>query len=207
MPLSQAQPDALARLYASSIFELAESSGQGADGQSSVESTLSELEEVLEVARANPSFAEFLSSRILGAEARAKSLGTIFKGRLSDLSLRFLLVLNDKGRLGHLPAIVAALDEKVQEAFGRVEVDLYTASPVSSDELHLVRDRLRTMLGKEPIIHPYVDRAMIGGLKVQIGDRLIDSSVATKLRRLRDQLSETGGASIRAAAEKLVDEL
>lgn len=202
MPLSHAKPDALARLYASSIFELAETQG----GQNAIESTLGELQEVLEIARADATFAEFLSSRILAPDARAKSLKNIFSGKLSDLALRFLLVLNDKGRLDHLPPIVDALDEKVQEAFGRIEVDVYTASPISSDELHLVRDRLRTILGKDPIVHPYVDRSMIGGLKVQIGDRLIDSSIATKLRRLRDQLSDSGGASIRATAERLMDE-
>jgi len=93
----------------------------------------------------------------------------------------------------------------VQEAFGRVEVDVYTASPISPEDLGAIRDRLQQVLGKEPIVHPYTDRSMIGGLKLQIGDQLIDASIATSLRKLRDRLNEDGLAAIRAKADRLID--
>ena len=115
-------------------------------------------------------------------------------------------MLNAKGRLGNLAPITAAFDQLVQEAFGRVEVDVYTAAPIDADELNSIRERLQSILGKEPVVHPYVDNAMIGGLKLQIGDQLIDASVATRLRRLRDKLSGEGSAQVRAAADRLVGE-
>lgn len=201
MALTHTEPDALARIYALSLFELAQSAG----GQSAIETTQSELEDLIELARTEPMFGEFLSSRILPADARAASLQKILGGRVSDLTRRFLLTLNQKGRLGHLAAIVAAFDEKVQQAFGRVEVDVYTASPISPDELASIRARLQQVLGKEPIVHPYTDRSMIGGLKLQIGDQLIDASIATRLRKLRDRLNEDGMASIRAKFDRMVD--
>src|SRR5947207_1106278 len=179
MPLTDTPPDALARVYAQSLFELAREQG----GQGAIESTLGELEDIMDLARADASFSEFLSSRILPAADRAESLKKIFKGRASDLTLHFLQVLNEKGRLGHLPAVAAAYDQIVQNAFGRVEVDVYTAAPISGEELNLIRDRLKRALGKEPIVHPYTDHSMIGGLKLQIGDQLIDASVATSLRK------------------------
>lgn len=202
MPLTEAPPDALARVYAESIFELAHKDG----GQSGVEATLGELEDVLEIARSETRFSEFLSSRILPVEARGAALRRIFAERASKLTLNFLLVLNAKGRLGHLAPIVAALDEKVQAAFGRVEVDLYTASPISGEELNAIRDRLREKLGREPIVHPYVDSDMIGGLKLQIGDQLIDASIAARLSKLRDRLAGEGSAKVRARADRLFDE-
>ncbi len=201
MPLTEAPPDALSRIYAQTLFEMAQAAG----GQAKIEETLVELEEIMELARADVRFSEFLSSRILPAKARGASLATIFKGRLSDLTLHFLLVLNDKGRLGHLAPIVAAFDQLVQNAFGRVEVDVYTASPVSSGELAAIRDRLRAALGREPVVHPYVDGSMIGGLKLQIGDQLIDASIATRLRKLRDKLATDGSAKIRAKAAQIID--
>lgn len=202
MPLTDAQPDALAFIYARSLFELAEQHG----GRELIESILGELEEILEMAREDAKFSEFLASRVLPVADRARSLERIFKGRVHDLTLRFLLVLNEKGRLGHLPAIVAAYDQSVQERFGRVEVDLYTASPVSAEELRMIKDRLQAVLGREPIVHPYTDNSMIGGIRLQIGDRLIDASLATRLRKLREKLLTDGGSEIRARAEQIIDE-
>jgi F-type H+-transporting ATPase subunit delta len=201
MPLIDAQPDALAEIYARSLFELAEGKG----GRATIESLLAELEDIMELARADAGFSEFLASRVLGVADRSRSLERIFKGRVSDLTLRFLQVLNEKERLGHLPPIVAAFDRIVQEKFGRIEVDLYTPAPASREEIEQVRQRLQRALGKEPVIHAYTDPAMIGGLKMQIGDRLIDGSVATRLRQFRDKLATDGSAQIRSRADRMID--
>lgn len=202
MPLIETAPDALARLYARSLYDLAESQG----GAALVEQVLGELEDILEIARSDAKFSEFLSSRILPMDARARSLSAILGGRTNNLTLNFLQILNRKERLGHLPAMVAALDQMVQEAFGRVEVDLYTAAPVESETIDQIRNRLREVLGKEPVVHPYTDPSMIGGLKMQIGDKLIDASVATRLRRLRDQLYDHGAAQVRAKSRSFIDD-
>ncbi|QYU68419.1 ATP synthase F1 subunit delta [Leptolyngbya sp. 15MV] len=189
-------------MYAKSLFQLAEERG----GRELLETTLGELEDVLELARQDPRFSEFLASRVIPAEQRARSLERIFKGRSGDLTLRFLMLLNDNGRLSHLPRIVAALDQLVQQRFGRVEVDVYTASPVSADELRGIREKIQAKLGREPIVPPYVDPRMIGGIKVQIGDQLIDGSVATQLRRMKEQLAERGLAAMRARFGSAVSE-
>ncbi len=201
MPLIQSEPDALARIYATSLFDLAKAAG----GPQGCENTLGELEDILELARANPQFGEFLSSMILSAKERKSSLAKILKGRVSDLTYHFFQILNEKGRLSHLPSIVAALEQMVQHAYGRVEVDVYTAAPIDQQETAAIRSRLQSMLGKEPVIHAYTDPAMIGGIRLQIGDQLIDGSVQTQLRRLRDNIASTGGAEIRSKAAGLID--
>jgi F-type H+-transporting ATPase subunit delta len=200
MPLTEAAPDAVARIYANSLFALAKEQG----GQGAIESTLGELEDILELARTDATFNEFLASRILPAKAREASLRKIFEGRASDLTLRFLLVLNRKGRMGHLAPIVAAYDLLVQEAFGRIEVDVYTASPLAGEEIEAIRAKLRSVLGKEPVVHPYTDSAMIGGIKLQIGDQLIDGSIQAKLRRMRDRLTNEGAAAVRTKAARVL---
>jgi hypothetical protein len=48
------------------------------------------------------------------------------------------------------------------------------------------------------VLHAYVDHPMIGGIKLRIGDQLVDASLATRLRALQDQLSSQGLASLRA---------
>lgn len=198
MPLIEANPDAVAITYAHSLFHLLMSQG----GQKTVEDAYGELEDILELARADKKFSEFLSSRIIPEGSRSQSLGKIFSGRISPLTLSFLQVLNEKGRLQSLPAVVAALDQKVQSAFGRVEIDAHTATPLDQGELADIQNRLSEKLGKQVVLHSYTDPTMLGGIRFQIGDQLLDASVKTQLQRLRDQLATRGAASVRASADR-----
>lgn len=201
MPLINAAPDALSRLYAASLFELAQKQG----GQAMIEEVYAELESVMELGRHDFAFGEFLSSRIVPTTERAASLDRIFKGRISDLTLGFLQIVNQKDRLNHLPAIVASFDEIVNHAFGRVEVDVYTAAPLDQEEMDTIKTRLQAVLGKPPVIHPYIEPTMLGGVKLQIGDQLVDASVAAELRRMRDRLVANGAAELRARASGLIN--
>ncbi|MEM7755289.1 MAG: ATP synthase F1 subunit delta [Planctomycetota bacterium] len=198
MPLIEAQPDALARVYANSLFDLAGSPEQA-------EEILGELEDLIELARADALFSEFLSSRVVPTEARDASLQEIFKGNISDITLRFLRLLNQKDRLSHLPAMVAALSERVQKALGRLEVDIYTATPLAGDDFASVRERVAEALGKNVVLHAYTDESMLGGVKFRVGDRLIDDSIATHLRRVKDRLADDGASNIRSKAKDIID--
>ncbi len=201
MPLIESQPDALANVYARSLLELADDAG----GSDTIESILGQLEDILDMARSDRRFGEFLASKVLSSANRDKSLRQIFTGRCDDLVLRFLLVLNQKGRLGHIVAIVAAFDALVQERFGRIEVDIITAGPVDIAEINSIKARLSEILGKDVVVHPYTDESILGGIKFRIGDQLVDASLASRLRRMRDRLHTTGGAELRARAQQILD--
>lgn len=197
MPLIEAAPDALAKVYAKGLFEAADKQDGGA------EAVLGELEEILEMARNNKDFSEVLASRLIDADKRDASLVRLFKGRVSEHTLSFLRLLNRKGRLGHLAPITGALDAIVQERFGRVEVDVFTAAPVGQSEIESIRKRLTETLGKEVVLHPYTDSTMIGGVKLRMGDQLIDGSVRAELRRMRDRLLGQSGA-VRARSKNIL---
>jgi len=180
---------ALANVYARSLFELAQQAG----GQEKISEVLGELEQICELLRSDREFREFFASPIIDKAARSESIRQIFSNRITDLTLRFLLVLNNKDRLNQLESVAAAFDHKVQEAYGRVEVDVYTAAPLGREQLESVRERIHKAIGRDPVLHPYAEPAMLGGLKLRIGDQLIDGSVANKLRRMkRDLLASSG---------------
>lgn len=194
--------DALASVYAKSLFELAESAGSRAK----IEEVNDELEQLVELIRADRRFREMLGSPIVDRVKRGQALRSIFNGRVSDLTLRFLLVLNRKGRLGRLEDIADAYTHLMQVAFERVEVDVFTAGPLAEDALASIRARIQTALGREPVLHTYTDPHMIGGVKLRIGDRLIDGSVASKLRRIKDNLLNRGGWAVRDHYDRIVSE-
>lgn len=198
MPLIDSEPDALAKVYARGLFEAAEQGGVGA------ETVLGELEDILEIARNNREFSELLASRLIDTSKRDQSLVRIFDAKVSPTVLNFLRLLNRKARLAHLSPIVGALDAIVQDRFGRIEVDVFTAAPVGQKELDSIKSSLNASLGKDVVLHPYTDASMLGGIKLRIGDQLIDASVRAGLRGLRDRLLEQG-ANVRSKADDIIE--
>lgn len=202
MPLTERNPDAASLNYAKALFELAHDKG----GPKFVEEIQGELEDLLELARADKSFSEFLATRAIAVKKRRESLERMLRGKVSDLTLNFLLLLNDRQRLSELPTIAASYDQLVQKHFGRVEVDVFTAEPVSPDMLRSIGERLGSVLGKQVVAHPYTDGAMIGGVKFRIGDQLVDASVATRLRRMSEKLSNEGSMALRAKFDRILED-
>lgn len=198
------QMDQVANVYARSLFELCADDG----GTEKAQAMAGQLEQVCELVRGDASFAEFLKTPIIDQGRREAALKQIFQGRIDDLLLRFMLVLNVKGRLGHLSHINDAFDHQLQEACGRVEVDVYTPegqslSPEISESL---KQRIKSTIGKEAILHTYQDDSMIGGIKLRIGDELIDGSIQTQLRRLHQEMIDSGSARIREQYTDFMDE-
>ena len=164
-----------------------------------------ELEQICKLAREDKKINLFFSSPVVDVTARGKTLSAIFTNRITDLTLRFLLVLNNKGRLDRLESIETAFDQLLQEAFGRVEVDVITPVAVDAESLTAIKQKIETVLGKEPVLHPYVDEHLLGGIKLRIGDQLIDGSLQTRLRKLGEELKNNGGAAVRERFETFMD--
>lgn len=186
--------NSVGRVYAESLFELASKQGDAA-----AQDAGDELVDLVEIVRGDRRFAEFLRSPAIDTAARETTLQSLLKGRVSDLVLRFLLVANRKGRVGELEAISEAYAKLLNERFGKVEVDVFTVDGQLDDGARAnLAGTLKSRLGREPVLHLYKDASMVGGVKLRIGDQLIDGSVAAKLRRMRRSLVEDAGAKVRA---------
>ena len=190
--------DAVARVYAQSLLELADAAG----GDDKIVETGGELSVIAEMIREEAEVAEFLRSPIVDSDKRAEALRRIFEGRVSDLVLRFMLVLNGKGRLGEFGAMTSAYDQLVNERMGRVEVDVMTIDgSLGADQLALLAEKVKAKLGQEPVFHQYADDSLIGGIVLRVGDQLIDGSVRGQLRRMREELLASGSTRVRAGAD------
>lgn len=191
----------VAQVYAESLFELAEAAG----GISKAQEVGAEFSAVAEAIRADRAMKEFLRTPVIGASAREESLKRAFTGKVSDLLLRFILIVNRKGRSGQLCSIEMAFDRMLQDRLGKVEVDVWTAGTLGPDALRAIQKRVSDAIGKDAVLHTYVEPAMIGGIKLRIGDSLIDGSIASKLRTLRSSLVEAGGADVRGRFQQFLN--
>lgn len=177
--ISSNNPTAVA--YARSILELANEQNQAAEfGQ--------ELAAIGELLRQNPSFSEFLADPGIAASERTAALDKLFRGRASPLVMNLLGVLNTRGRLNLLPAVTDAYGVLLDEQLGNIEVDVTVAQKLDSAQLEEVRRRVGEALGKNAVVHQYVDDAIIGGLVLRVEDRLIDASVRSQLEAMRERM-------------------
>lgn len=169
----------LALTYAQALIELA--GDRAADiGQ--------DLDGIAEVLEASPAFALYLADPAIGHIERTQTLERIFKGKVDDLVWKFIGTMNNKGRAGHLPEVIAAYRELLDHKLGKVEVDLTVAQPLTDDQLARAQQLISTALDKEAVVHQHVNDAIIGGVVLRVGDQLIDASVRNQLAAVRHKL-------------------
>jgi F-type H+-transporting ATPase subunit delta len=111
---------------------------------------------------------------------------------MSPLTQNLARLLVYRGRFSLLPQINRVLEEMVDQRNGVVRAKATTAVPLSEEERDGVVRRLRTMTSARDIrLETEVNPAIIGGLVVRVGDRLIDGSTRARLIQLRRRLAGT----------------
>ena len=119
---------------------------------------------------------------------RADIIGRILGGRVDDLLLRFILVLNAHNRLEILRAVASVYRELMdtRARLGRVQVK--SAVPLTDAEREQIKDMARRQFDFDPVLVETVDPTLLGGVRLQVGDRMIDATVRTRLESLKNQL-------------------
>ncbi len=149
-----------------------------------------ELDEIADVVRGQPRFAELMESPMLGSADRDRVLVELFGGKAHPMAVNLLRVLNRNGRLGVLPTVAARARAAWDRKQGRRPVTVRSAVPLDDAQRAALAGRLSSLIGATPVLTLEVDPSLIAGLVVQVGDDVYDASVRTRLRRLRDRLIE-----------------
>lgn len=185
---------AVGRVYALALLGLAQE-------QEIAENVGRELAGMAEGVASDPAVAGFLGSPLVSEADRATVLETALRGRLADLTVDLLQVMNRKRRLALVPALAEAYRRELDRQLGRVDVEVASAVTLSEP----LRERLRTALAgatrREPRLHERVDPGLVGGLVVAVDGRKIDASIAAHLRRLTERLFERAPRELAALME------
>jgi F-type H+-transporting ATPase subunit delta len=187
MPAAERQqqhPSLTAVTYAQSILELA-------NEQKQAEPIGQELAALKQVLDENPSIFEVFTNPAISAEERDQLLGRVFKNKIAPLLFNTLGVLNQHNRLGLIGQIAQAYDDLLEKQLGKVEVDLTVAQKLDANQLDQAKRRISEALGRDAIVHQYVDDSIIGGMIVRVGDKLVDASVRYQLAAMKRQLLES----------------
>lgn len=187
----------LARTYAEALLGAAEN-------QNVAEPTLDELDELIDdVWTRHPDFAVLLGSPALSLADKDRILADAFDANASPLVARLLHVLNARGRLGILPAVVREARALWDRRQNRRHVWVTSAVPLDDDQINALRDRVAPLIRATPVLHFRVDESIVGGLLIQVDDYLYDASVRSRyLERFRRRLIEQKTHEVLAQRDK-----
>ncbi len=141
----------------------------------------------------NRNLSEFLANPVFAQpDKRAVVDALLAKLDLSPLTANFLRLLVDKRRIGILSPIEGCYRELVDDALQKAAVTVKTAFPLSDRLLARLQREMETLTGRKVEMSIVEDPALLGGIVVQVGDRLYDGSIRTQLGNMRNLLGEEG---------------
>ena len=178
-----AKRDSAPRRYAEAAFQLATRDG-------SIETWRRELEQA--AAMTDGQLMDVLANPALPLDQRLDAANRVLAG-LGQPVRNIVFLLIRRRRIEQLPRVVAEfirLDDRRQ---GIVHATATSAAPLTDLEVRALTARLEQMTGGTIALETEVDTALLGGLIVRVGDRLIDGSVRGRLERLRNQLAVGSG--------------
>lgn len=170
----------LARRYASAVYALAQEAG-------SVERTRSDLEAILSAINGNEEAARFYLAPIVDRPEKEQVLVASFEGRADELALHAVLLLVRKRREALLQPMIEEYRVLEMADRGVESLTITSARPLSSKELADIVSRLQRIYSRHFEPHLVVDPQLIGGMRIMMGDRRIDGTIAGSL----DELART----------------
>lgn len=180
---------ALASVYSEAMLTLALDQNQADD-------LLGELQALGEHLEQNEELLAYFSSPTVKAEARAATIEKAFRGRASDLLVDAMQVLNRKDRLGLILAVVESYRLALEERRGQVDVHVRSAVPLSKAMRNRLKEVATAYAGREAELVERVDESILGGLIIHIEDQKLDTSVATRLKKLGAALAERASLEV-----------
>lgn len=171
----------LASRYAKSLMDLALEKGQ-------LEQVFADMQWLHAVCKSNRDFVNLLRSPIINADTKKKIMEAVTAGKLGALTAAFNTLLITKGRESYLPEIVAAFIAAYKAHKNIHIIKLTSAAPLSDNTKKAIVAQVQKTTQFEHIeVEEKIDESLIGGFVLQVGDQLVDASVAYDLKAIAKQ--------------------
>ena len=172
----------VSKTYAQALFELAVEEGKTTD-------FLEEAVALLEVLRSNAEFGQFMNHPKIQKEDKLEVVKNVFREKLSREMLGFLVTIVEKDRYSEIEAILGEVISSIKEYNNIGTAYVTTAIAINEQEKQDIESRLLAPTRYKTIECIYdVDKSLIGGMVIKMGDRVVDSSIRTKLDKLQREL-------------------
>ncbi|MEZ5764577.1 MAG: F0F1 ATP synthase subunit delta [Xanthobacteraceae bacterium] len=172
--------------YATALFELARD-------EKSVDAVKADLDKFEAMMAESADLARLVRSPVFAADAQTRALSAVLeKAGIGGIAAKFLKVLTANRRLFAVRDVIRTFRTLVARFKGEVSADVTVAEPLNDKNLEALKGALKNVTGKDVDLNIKVDPAIIGGLIVKLGSRMVDSSLRTKLNSIKNAMKEAG---------------
>lgn len=174
----------VSKTYGDALFELALENNQ-------LDSMLDEVKALILAIQQNEDLTKLMNHPKIVKEEKIKIIEDIFKGQVSAELVGLMRMIVEKGHYNEMISVFEYFVERVKEYKNIGTAYVTSAKALSDEQKKAVEKRLlETTKYVEFEMHFDEDAALIGGMKIRIGDRVVDSSVKNKLNDLTRELTK-----------------
>ncbi|GIO42062.1 F0F1 ATP synthase subunit delta [Paenibacillus apis] len=163
--------------YAKALYEIAEQDQRTVEVEQELQALVQTLHEDHEIE-------QFILSPNISSAAKWDVIRSGLEGKLSETVISLAKLLIDRGRIAILPELLYSYTKIAGEKLGRVDALVTSVYPLSEQEQATFAAEFGQLIHKKVRIQNNVDKNLLGGIKVRIGDTLYDGSLSGKLERL-----------------------
>ncbi|CFX03001.1 ATPase, F1 complex, OSCP/delta subunit [Syntrophomonas zehnderi OL-4] len=173
----------VARRYAEAFFSIAREADK-------IDAYQVEMEKVIQTINEVEGMKEYMDHLLVPAKAKKELIQKVFADQLSPMTMNFLLMVIDKRRESYLEYIYNEFADMADESRGIRQAELFAAREISEEDLATLAQSLSSSTGKQVLLKLTVDPALLGGVKIRMGDQIVDGTVAKKLQMLKENLKQ-----------------
>lgn len=171
----------IASRYADAVFALAQEKGL-------LDQVEQDLEILAQTLAGEPDLGLVLQNQRIDGEQKYELLKALFSGKFQDLTLDFLGLILAKNREEYLGDIILCFREAADDFRGIMEAEIRTALELQTSDKEKLAEQLAQATGKKVRLRYRVEPELIAGAVLRIGDKVMDGSIATRLKNLREEL-------------------
>nr|WP_239113514.1 F0F1 ATP synthase subunit delta [Shimia biformata] len=176
----------IAERYATAVFDIAKETKSLAELESGLDNLSAALNESADLSA-------LIASPLYSREEQGKAIAAVAaKIGLPSVLTNTLGLMAEKRRLFVLPQLVAQLEALIAEDKGEVTAEVVSAKALTKTQSDKLAKTLAARVGKTVKINATVDEALIGGLVVKVGSKMVDTSIRSKLNSLQNAMKEVG---------------
>ena len=175
--------DIIANRYAEALFQLSEE-------ENITKEIYKELRNVVELVKGNKELDNVLKSPLVAKNEKIQLIEALFNNKINNNLKNFLKILVEKGRISSLKSIELTFKELLNNKNNIIEGTVISAVALTEKQVKELEEKLSKKYNKNVTLENKVDKNILGGVVIRLGNTQIDGSVKTRLDNIKDQLSQ-----------------
>ena len=175
--------DVIANRYAEALFQLSEEENISKE-------IYCELHDVVQLVKENKDLDNVFKSPLVAKNEKIDLIEALFNGKINNNLKNFLKILVEKGRISSLKSIELTFKELLNNKNNIIEGTVISAVALTEKQVKELEEKLSKKYNKNVTLENKVDKTILGGVVIRLGNTQIDGSVKTRLDNIKDQLSQ-----------------